>query len=87
MPSTVRVLYFAWLRDRIGCAEETVVLPDDVADIAGLVSHLRARGGGYESVFSLGRVVRTAVNQRFASPETPVGDGAEIAFFPPVTGG
>jgi molybdopterin synthase sulfur carrier subunit len=48
---------------------------------------LRARGGGYESVFSLGRVVRTAVNQRFASPETPVGDGAEIAFFPPVTGG
>jgi molybdopterin synthase sulfur carrier subunit len=87
MAGTVRVLYFAWLRERIGCAEENVVLPEGVGDIAGLVAHLRARGGGYESVFSLGRVVRAAVNQRFALPETAVGDGAEIAFFPPVTGG
>jgi molybdopterin synthase sulfur carrier subunit len=87
MPNTVRILYFAWLRERIGCAEESIVLPDNIADIAGLVAHLRARGGAYESVFSLGRVVRAAVNQRFASPETALTDGAEVAFFPPVTGG
>jgi molybdopterin synthase sulfur carrier subunit len=83
----VHVLYFAWLRERIGCAEEEVDLPDDVTDISGLIAHLRARGGGYESVFSLGRVVRAAVDQRFALPGTAVVPGAEIAFFPPVTGG
>ena len=87
MAGTVRVLYFAWLRERIGCAEESVALPDGVVDVAGLVAHLRARGGGYESVFSLGRVVRASVDQRFALPDAAVKDGAEIAFFPPVTGG
>ncbi len=83
----VTVLYFAWLRERVGCARESVALPEGVRDIAGLIALLRARGGGHEAVFSLGRVVRAAVNQEFALPETAVGDGDEVAFFPPVTGG
>ena len=84
---SVSVLYFAWLRERIGCARESVVLPDDVGDVAGLIALLRTRGGGYEAVFSLGRVVRTAVNLNFAQPDTKVAAGDEVAFFPPVTGG
>ncbi len=83
----VTILYFAWLRERVGCARESVELPDDVRDVAGLIGLLRARGRGHEAVFSLGRVVRAAVNQEFALPETVVGDGDEVAFFPPVTGG
>jgi molybdopterin synthase sulfur carrier subunit len=84
---TVRILYFAWLRERIGCAAEQVDLPDDVATLGGLIAVLRSRGAGYEAVFSLGRVVRAAVNQDFATPETAISAGDEIAFFPPVTGG
>ena len=87
MTGTVHVLYFAWLRERLGCASEDIRLPDGVHDVGGLVGHLRARGGAYESVFSLGRVVRAAVAQRLAVPETPLADGDEVAFFPPVTGG
>ena len=85
--ASVEVLYFAWLRERVGLARESVALPDEVRDVAGLIALLRARGGGHESVFALGRVVRAAVNQEFALPETAVGDGDEVAFFPPVTGG
>jgi molybdopterin synthase sulfur carrier subunit len=85
--ATVTILYFAWLRDRIGRAEETLELPAGVVTIANLITHLRGRGGGYESVFSLGRVVRAAVNQDFAAADTVVAPGDEIAFFPPVTGG
>jgi molybdopterin synthase sulfur carrier subunit len=87
MGTPVQILYFAWLRERIGLAEESLELPADIVDIAGLIAHLRARGGGYESVFAMGRVVRAAVDQQFASPQTAIAPGAEIAFFPPVTGG
>jgi molybdopterin converting factor subunit 1 len=83
----VTILYFAWLRERTGRAEEQLDLPHGVTDLAGLIAHLRARGGGYEAAFSLGRVVRAAVNQDFAAPDTPIAAGDEIAFFPPVTGG
>jgi molybdopterin converting factor subunit 1 len=83
----VKILYFAWLRERTGCAAEHLDLPEGVATIEALIGHLRARGGGYEAAFSLGRVVRAAVNQDFAGPTTPIAAGDEIAFFPPVTGG
>ena len=83
----VKILYFAWLRERTGCASEHLDLPGDVATVGALIAYLRARGGGYEAAFSLGRVVRAAVNQDFATPETAITAGDEIAFFPPVTGG
>jgi molybdopterin synthase sulfur carrier subunit len=85
--NAVTILYFAWLRDRTGHAEETLELPVGVTTIADLIAHLRARGGGYEAAFSLGRVIRAAVNQDFAAPDTAIAAGDEIAFFPPVTGG
>lgn len=86
-PAPVRILYFAWLRQRVGLAEEALALPDDVADVAGLVTALAARGPGHAAAFADRAQVRAAVNQAFAAPGDPVRPGDEVAFFPPVTGG
>ncbi|MGG5822633.1 molybdopterin converting factor subunit 1 [Falsiroseomonas sp. HW251] len=83
----MRILYFAWLRQRIGVAEEEVSPPEAVRDVGGLVAWLAARGGGHQAAFADPRQVRAAVNQDFAAPDTPVAPGDEVAFFPPVTGG
>ena len=78
---------FAWVRQRIGVAEEEVSPPAEVRDVAGLVAWLAARSPGHASAFANARSIRAAVNQEFATPEQPVKPGDEIAFFPPVTGG
>ena len=83
----MKILYFAWLRERVGTGEEDRPLPADVHDVAGLIAHLRAASPGHQAAFVEGRLVRCAVNQVFATPDTPVADGDEVAFFPPVTGG
>jgi molybdopterin converting factor subunit 1 len=81
------VLYFAWLRERVGTSQETVMLPAGVATVAGLVTWLSERSPGHASAFANRRTVRCAVNQDFAGPDAHVGPGDEVAFFPPVTGG
>jgi len=81
------VLYFAWLRERMGRAEESLTLPPDVATVAGLIDWLRARDPAGAAAFAPGAPIRAAVNQAFASPQSPLADGDEVAFFPPVTGG
>ena len=81
------LLYFAWLRERIGVSEEQLPLPASVSTVAGLIDWLSERGPGYASAFANRRTVRCAVNQEFAEPATRVGPGDEVAFFPPVTGG
>jgi len=83
----MRLLYFAWVRQRIGLAEEEVSPPPDVADVAALVAWLSARSPGHAAAFADPRQVRAAVNQDFAGPGHPVAAGDEVAFFPPVTGG
>ncbi len=87
----MKILYFAWLRERIGCGEETVALPADVTTVADLVSWLGSRSPGHASALAPAsdgrRIVRCAVNQDFADPETRVTERDEVAFFPPVTGG
>jgi sulfur-carrier protein len=83
----VRLLYFAWLRSRIGCAEEEVALPPEVRDVAGLLDWLRSRGGGYAEALQNLAVVRVAVNHDYVGLEHPVREGDEVAIFPPVTGG
>ncbi len=84
---SISLLYFAWLRERVGTAAEAIEMPADVRDVAGLVAWLRARGPQWDAAFGNGRVVRCAVNQEFAAPDAPVRAGDEVAFFPPVTGG
>jgi molybdopterin converting factor subunit 1 len=80
------ILYFAWLRERIGVAEETLALPAGVSTVAELVGWLSARSPAHQAAFGT-RTVRCAVNQEFADPSTRVTPGDEVAFFPPVTGG
>ncbi|MGH8617114.1 MAG: molybdopterin converting factor subunit 1 [Burkholderiales bacterium] len=87
MAATIRVLYFARLREQVGRGEETLALPPGIADIGSLRAHLAARGGAWAEALASTRLVRAAVNQDMADGVTPVKDGDEIAFFPPVTGG
>jgi molybdopterin synthase sulfur carrier subunit len=84
---TLHILYFAWLRERVGLAEERIALPAGVATVGGLVDWLRQRSPGHAAAFALTRTVRCAVNQEFADPAAKLSPGDEIAFFPPVTGG
>ncbi len=86
-PATVRILYFAWVREKMGRAEETVSLPDGVTTIADLVGWLRTRGPEYESAFARPDVVRAALDQTHVKSTASLAGAREIAFFPPVTGG
>jgi sulfur-carrier protein len=83
----VKVLYFAGLREQLGSPGEDLDLSAAVSTVAGLRSHLMARGGAWQSALAQGKALRVAVNQEMAQPTTPVKPGDEIAFFPPVTGG
>ena len=83
----MRLLYFAWLRAKIGTAEEELALPVQVSDVAGLLDWLQARGGGYAEALKDLKTVRVAVNQDYVGPEHRVRDSDEVAIFPPVTGG
>jgi sulfur-carrier protein len=83
----VTVLYFARLRETLGRSSEQLVLPESVRDVAGLRRTLAARGGAWEQELGRPGAIRAAVNQDMAGPDTPVNDGDEVAFFPPVTGG
>jgi molybdopterin synthase sulfur carrier subunit len=83
----MRVLYFAWLRERIGVGEEVVEAPAGVETVGELIEWLRGRGPGYTAAFAEQTLVRCAVDQDFAGPETVIAGAEEIAFFPPVTGG
>lgn len=83
----MRILYFAWVRSRIGRSGETLAVPPEVDTVAALVEWLKARGPNYAAAFANAGVIRAAVNQRLARPGDAVGPGDEVAFFPPLTGG
>lgn len=83
----VKVLFFASLREKLGRDAEELDLPAGVATVAALRSHLRGRGGVFESSFSEKILLRVAVNQDMVQPTAAVKAGDEVAFFPPVTGG
>lgn len=83
----MKILYFAWLREKLGRAEEDLDPPDGVATVGDLLDWLAARNPDLQAILDAGRVIRMAVNQDFADPATPVSRGDEIALFPPVTGG
>jgi molybdopterin synthase sulfur carrier subunit len=83
----IKLVYFAWLRVRIGHAEEEVPLPPGIGDVAGLLCWLQARGGGYAEALKDLSIVRVAVNQDYVGRDHGVRDGDEVALFPPVTGG
>lgn len=83
----MKLLYFAWVRQKVGKGEETLSPAPGVRTVADLMTHLAARGGGYADAFANPGRLRAAVNQEHAGPDAPVREGDEVAFFPPVTGG
>jgi sulfur-carrier protein len=83
----VKLVYFAWVRERVGRAEEELDLPDAIVTVADLVRWLQGRGEEYAYAFENEAVVRAAVDRTHVKPDSPIAGAREIAFFPPMTGG
>jgi sulfur-carrier protein len=83
----MRLAYFAWVRERVGKAEEVVEVPGEIATIRELISWLKGRGEEYAHAFEHGEVIRAAIDRRHARPDARLAGAREIAFFPPMTGG
>jgi sulfur-carrier protein len=83
----VKLVYFAWVRERIGKPEEEIELPAHVATVADLVAWLKGRGEEYAHAFENEGVVRAAVDRVHSKPAASLAGAREVAFFPPMTGG
>ena len=83
----LEILYFAWVREQIGMASETVEPPVEVADVGRLVSWLATRSSGHALALGEPHRLRAALDQRFVSFDAPLDGAREMAIFPPVTGG
>ena len=83
----MKLVYFAWVRERIGRAEEEVVPPASVATVADLMHWLGGRGEEYAHAFENPKVIRAAIDKNHVRPDTAIAGAREIAFFPPMTGG
>ena len=83
----VRILYFAWVRERIGKAEERVELPASARTVADLIAWLSSRGEEYAYAFERPTVIRTAIDKVHVKADAAISGAKEIAFFPPMTGG
>jgi molybdopterin synthase sulfur carrier subunit len=83
----MKLVYFAWVRERIGKPEEEVALPPGLVTVEDLVRWLKARGEEYAHAFENPKVVRAAIDRRHVKPDAAIAGAGEIAFFPPMTGG
>lgn len=83
----MKLIYFSWVKERIGVAEEAVDLPETVKTVADLLAWLPGRGENFANALVDPAIIRVAVDQEYATPETDVTNATEIALFPPVTGG
>ena len=84
---SVKLLYFAWVRERIGKPAEEVEPPPGIATVADLIASLAGRGEQYAHAFENPKVIRTAIDRAHVKAETAIAGAREIAFFPPMTGG
>jgi molybdopterin synthase sulfur carrier subunit len=83
----VDLIYFAWVRERIGKPSETLDLPAEVRTVGDLITHLKGLGEEYELALEHDRVIRVAINQEHADYDEPIAGAREIGIFPPMTGG
>ncbi len=83
----MKVKYFAWVRERIGKAEETIEPPADVRTVGDLIAWLAGRGETYAYAFEKPAVIRAAIDHAHVKPDAAITGAREIAFFPPMTGG
>jgi sulfur-carrier protein len=84
---SVKLVYFAWVRERVGKPEEVVAPPDEVRTVADLIAWLATRGEEYAYAFENGPLIRAALDKAHAKHDAPIAGAREIAFFPPMTGG
>jgi sulfur-carrier protein len=84
---TLKLIYFAWVRERVGKADEEITPPASVATVAELIRWLSGRGEEYAHAFENPKVIRTAIDRTHVRPDTAIAGAKEIAFFPPMTGG
>ena len=83
---STKLIYFAWVRERIGKPEEDVELPSGIETVADLLRWLKSRGEEYENALQYPDVIRVAINQEHVGHREKIA-GGEIALFPPMTGG
>jgi len=83
----MKAVYFAWVRERIGKAEEEITPPADVATIGELIAWLAKRGEEYAYAFEKAAVIRAAIDRAHVKHDARIEGAREIAFFPPMTGG
>ena len=83
----MKILYFAWLRQRTGIGEEEVELPPEIDDVAALIGWLKRRGPDFAEALADTSAIRVAVDQEFAALDTTLAGATEVALFPPMTGG
>ena len=85
--TSLKLRYFAWVREKVGRAEEVVAVPAGVTTVAELIGWLKTRGSEYEQAFERAAVIRAAIDQSHVKPSAAIAGAREVAFFPPVTGG
>ncbi|MEM0906901.1 MAG: molybdopterin converting factor subunit 1 [Pseudomonadota bacterium] len=83
----MKVKYFAWVRERIGLAEEDITLPPEVDTAHDLILHLKARGEGYAEAFARDGFIRVAADHTHITHDVSIRSAREVAIFPPMTGG
>ena len=83
----MKLLYFAWVRERVGKPDEEVELPASVRTVGDLVAWLQGRGEEYAYAFENANVIRAAIDRNHVKPDAAIAGAREIAFFPPMTGG
>lgn len=83
----IQLRFFASVREKIGAAQEMLTVPDSIRTIGDVRALLCERGGAWAEALAEGRALRMAYNQQMTDAATPISEGCEVAFFPPVTGG
>jgi molybdopterin synthase sulfur carrier subunit len=83
----MKLVYFAWVRERVGLSDEVAEPPPEVRTVADLIGWLRGRGENYAHAFSTDGVIRAAIDHVHVKPDTALAGAREVAFFPPMTGG
>ena len=83
----VKLLYFAWVREKVGSGSEEIELPPELDTVSDVIGWLRTRGPEFDEAFARPQIVRAALDKVHVKPSARIAGAREIAFFPPVTGG